>query len=128
VGGVADRASILRFVTVHIRQRNPIANASDRAAAGCKCGDAVVWIPIWWDYARKRENAFDPSMSGETVFLDLDLDVHWKATIVMEHVIQAFNQASDVAHTMNTTLAYLYQMEYEAVPCIISTLRGRPFR
>lgn len=43
---------------------------------------------------KRWEKAFDPSLSNE-LFL-LDVDVNRKATIVIEHIIQA----SDVAHTM----------------------------
>ena len=43
---------------------------------------------------KRWEKAFDPSLSGEPFLLDVD--VNRKATIVIEHIIQA----SDVAHTM----------------------------
>jgi 3'5'-cyclic nucleotide phosphodiesterase len=43
---------------------------------------------------KRWEKAFDPSLSGEAFILDID--IHRKATIVIEHIIQA----SDVAHTM----------------------------
>jgi hypothetical protein len=43
---------------------------------------------------KRWEKAFDPSLSNDTFLLDVD--VNRKATIVIEHIIQA----SDVAHTM----------------------------
>lgn len=43
---------------------------------------------------KRWEKAFDPSLSNEAFLLDVD--VNRKATIVIEHIIQA----SDVAHTM----------------------------
>ena len=43
---------------------------------------------------KRWEKAFDPSLSSEAFLLDVD--VNRKATIVIEHIIQA----SDVAHTM----------------------------